>query len=333
MYWSSPRRKVFFYACFLVFATFIGKSTASLGDHLPDFKECVKICQTENCQNGNSEIPFHLRLMWWTCPAECDYTCQHVVTDRRVARDPPMLNPVVQFHGKWPFRRIMGMQEPFSVLFSLLNFYAHWHGLSRIRETMSTWHTSLRTYYLAFGYCGLACWTFSSIFHARDFSLTEKLDYFGAGANVMYGLYLAIIRIFRLDKEEPRTKPTLRRLWTVVCIFLYTLHVSYLSFWSWDYTYNMIANIVVGMTQNLLWVAFSIFRYRSTDKTWTLLPAICVVWIMLAMSLELLDFPPWHALIDAHSLWHLGTVIPTALWYMYLEKDIEEDVRGKRYKA
>lgn len=225
------------------------------------------------------------------------------------------------------------MQEPFSVLFSLLNFFAHWQGLSRVRETMSTWHTTLRAYYLAFGYCGLACWTFSSLFHARDFPLTEKLDYFGAGANVMYGLYLAIIRIFRLDKEEPRTKPTLRRLWTAVCIFLYTLHVSYLSFWSWDYTYNMIANIVVGMTQNLLWVAFSIFRYRSTGKTWTLLPAICVVWIMLAMSLELLDFPPWHALIDAHSLWHLGTVVPTALWYMFLEKDIEDDVRGKRFKA
>ncbi|KAF7588293.1 hypothetical protein BBP40_005918 [Aspergillus hancockii] len=205
--------------------------------------------------------------------------------------------------------------------------------MSRIRETMSTWNTTLRPYYLAFGYCGLACWTFSSIFHARDFPLTEKLDYFGAGANVMYGLYLAIIRIFRLDKEEPRAKPTLRRLWTAICIFLYTLHVSYLSFWSWDYTYNMIANIVVGMAQNLLWVAFSIFRYHSTGKTWTILPTIIVVWIMLAMSLELLDFAPWHALIDAHSLWHLGTVIPTALWYMFLEKDIEDDVRAKRFKA
>lgn len=252
--------------------------------------------------------------MLWTCPAECDYTCQHVVTDRRVARDPPMLNPVLQFHGKWPFDRILGMQEPFSVLFSLLNFLAHWQGMSRIRESIPSWH-SLRPYYLAFGFCGLACWTFSTIFHSRDFPLTEKLDYFGAGANVMYGMYLAVVRILRLDQDTPRQKPTLRRLWSGVCAGLYTLHVCYLSFWSWDYTYNMAANVTVGIIQNLLWIGFSVVRYRKSLKLWTAWPAMIVLWIILAMSLELLDFPPWHGLIDAHSLWHLGTVVPTAWWY------------------
>lgn len=252
--------------------------------------------------------------MLWTCPAECDYTCQHVVTDVRVARDPPMITPIVQYHGKWPFHRIFGMQEPFSVLFSALNFLAHWQGMARIRESIPAWHT-LRKYYIGFGYCGLACWTFSTIFHCRDFPLTEKLDYFGAGANVMYGLYLAVIRVMRLDEENPRFKPTLRRLLTAVCALLYTVHVSYLSFWSWDYTYNMIANIVVGMISNVLWVGFSIFRYRKQQKLWAAWPAMIVLWIILAMSLELLDSPPWHGLIDAHSLWHLGTVIPTVWWY------------------
>lgn len=28
---------------FVLFAVFVGKSTASLGDHLPEFKECVKV--------------------------------------------------------------------------------------------------------------------------------------------------------------------------------------------------------------------------------------------------------------------------------------------------
>ncbi|XHG05388.1 hypothetical protein AWENTII_008614 [Aspergillus wentii] len=270
--------------------------------------------------------------MLWTCPAECDYTCQHVVTDRRVARDPPMISPVVQFHGKWPFRRILGMQEPFSVLFSLLNFLAHWQGICRIKESVPTWH-SLRQYYLAFGYCGLACWTFSMLFHTRDFPLTEKLDYFGAGANVMYGFYLAVVRILRLDQGNLRYKPTLRRLLTLICILLYTMHVCYLSFWSWDYTYNMIANIVIGIIQNILWTGFSITRYRRNLKTWTAWPGMIVAWIILAMSLELLDFPPWHGLIDAHSLWHLGTVIPTAWWYSFLIKDVQDDVAGHRLKA
>lgn len=42
-----------------------------------------------------------------------------------------------------------------------------------------------------------------------------------------------------------------------------------------------------------------------------------VAWVVVAMSLELLDFPPIGGYIDAHSLWHLGTVIPTVWWYKY----------------
>lgn len=225
-----------------------------------------------------------------------------------------MLSPVVQFHGKWPFRRLLGMQEPFSVLFSFLNLVAHWHGMSRVQESIPAWH-SLRKYYMTFGYIGLASWTCSMLFHMRDFPLTEKLDYFAAGASVLYGLYMAVIRILRLDQEDFQYRPTLRRLWTAICIMLYTMHVCYLSFWSWDYTYNMAANVAVGIIQNLLWTGFSIFRYQKYLKSWTAWPGMIVAWIILAMSLELLDFPPWHGLIDAHSLWHLGTVVPTAWWY------------------
>lgn len=252
--------------------------------------------------------------MLWTCAAECDYTCQHIITDRRVNRDPPMLDPVVQFHGKWPFYRVLGMQEVFSVLFSLFNFLAHYQGLSQIQESIPASY-SLRKYYIGFGYCGLASWTFSMLFHTRDFSLTEKLDYYAAGASVLYGLFLAVIRIFRLDQDRPRYKAALRRYWTYLCIGVYLAHVSYLSFWSWDYTYNMAANVVVGILQNILWTAFSVFRYRRQFKSWTAWPGLIVAWIMLAMSLELLDFPPWRGLVDAHSLWHLGTVVPTAWWY------------------
>jgi len=49
----------------------------------------------------------------------------------------------------------------------------------------------------------------------------------------------------------------------------------------------------------------------------------------LAMSLELLDFPPWMGMVDAHSLWHLGTVLPTVLWYNFLIRDAQEDIAGK----
>jgi hypothetical protein len=210
----------------------------------------------------------------------------------------------------------MGMQEPFSVLFSLLNFLAHDWGMNRLRERIPASYT-LRWYYLAFGYVGLASWTFSMIFHTRDFGVTEKLDYFAAGANVLYGLYYAPIRVFCLDVRTPR-KQSVLRFWTVVCLLLYTMHVAYLSLWRWDYTYNMAANVVVGTVANVLWSGFSYVRYKRIGRTWAVLPGICVAWIISAMSLELMDFAPWRGVLDAHALWHLGTVVPTLLWYKYV---------------
>jgi len=242
-----------------------------------------------------------------------------------------MLNPVVQFHGKWPFYRILGMQEAFSVLFSLLNLLAHYHGVGNIEAKIAPSY-SLRKYYLRFGYIGMATWAFSMIFHMRDFPFTEKMDYFAAGASVLYGLFLAVVRIFRLDRSSPRYKPLLRRYWTYICISLYIAHVSYLTLWSWDYTYNMAANVAIGVMQNLLWTMFSIVRYKKQSKSWTAWPGMIVAWITLAMSLELLDFPPWRGLIDAHSLWHLGTVVPAFWWYSFLIKDAEDDIAAERLK-
>lgn len=262
----------------------------------------------------------HLRLLLWDCPSECDYTCQHIVTDERLAinehwaQDPPVLEPVVQFHGKWPFHRVLGIQELFSALFSVFNFIAHKKGMDKVDKMIPNFCT-LKKYYMLFGYFGLASWTFSTIFHTRDLPLTEKLDYFAAGATVMYGLYLAVIRLNRLDVGGSSTRITIRRLWTMLCLGLFVAHVSYLSLWRFDYVYNMQANISVGIIHNVLWTWFSITRYRQELKSWTAWPGMIVTWITLAMGLEVLDFPPIMGLIDAHSLWHLGTVVPTVWWY------------------
>jgi len=307
-----------------------GAAQASMGDRLPDFKDCVQVCKEANCGPDGTSIPFHRRLLLWDCPSECDYTCQHIITTQRLARDPPYMQPIYQFHGKWPFHRFLGLQEPASVLFSLFNFLAHYWGIGKLRTEIPASYP-LRKYYLWFGYVGLASWTFSMIFHTRDFGVTEKLDYFAAGANVLYGLYYAPIRVFRLDRKEPR-KQSLLRLWTGLCITLYTLHVLYLSLWSWDYTYNMAANVAVGIVSNLLWSGFSYVQYQKIGRTWAVWPGLCVAWIILAMSLELLDFPPWMGMVDAHSLWHLGTVLPTVLWYNFLIRDAQEDIAGTRLK-
>ncbi|KAK2626923.1 hypothetical protein QTJ16_004098 [Diplocarpon rosae] len=307
---------------------FVSQASASYGDRLPLFQTCVEICKKENCASGNpTTIPLLHRLLLWTCPAECDYTCQHIVTDLRVAAS----EEVVQFHGKWPFYRFLGMQEPFSVFFSLLNFLAHQNGLSKIISGIPASY-SLRKYYTTFAYFGMASWVFSMIFHTRDFAVTEQLDYFAAGASVLYGFYYTPIRIFRMDRGGGKMKSTLR-IWTVLCISMYMAHVIYLKSYKWDYTYNMAANVILGIIQNSLWSWFSFVRYRRSGRLWAMWPGFVVAWIMVAMSLEVLDFPPWLGCLDAHSLWHLGTVGPTIVWYNFLLKDAQDDMAGQRLKA
>jgi hypothetical protein len=205
------------------------------------------------------------------------------------------------------------MQEPFSVFFSLLNFLAHHNGLEKVKQQIPASYP-LRKYYVRLAYFGMASWIFSMIFHTRDFRFTEELDYFAAGASVLYGLYYTPIRVWRLDQGGPRTQSMLR-VWTGLCILAFIAHVSYLKYFDWDYTYNMAANVVVGVLQNVMWSCFSFNKYRKSKRTWAAWPGIVVAWIIVAMSLELLDFPPLAGCLDAHSMWHLGTVAPTILFY------------------
>lgn len=273
-------------------------------------------------------IPLHRRLLLWTCPRECDYTCQHIITSRRVTSSPPL--SVEQFHGKWPFTRVLGMQEPMSVIFSLGNFLAHYDGLHNKILAQIPASYPLRRFYVLMAYISMAAWIFSTIFHTRDFPVTEQLDYFGAGASVLYGMYYTPIRVFRLDKKDQQ----ILKAWTVLCVTLYCMHVAYLKLGSWDYTYNMAANVACGVVQNALWSWFSWHRYRKSGMAWAYWPGIVVAWVLCAMSLELLDFPPIWGALDAHSLWHLGTIAPTVLFYNFLVRDALDDMAtDRRLKA
>ncbi|KAL2180468.1 Per1-like-domain-containing protein [Thermothelomyces heterothallicus CBS 202.75] len=316
----------------LFFLALASPAAASIGDQLPEFKECVEICKHENCGPGAEQqtaIPLHRRLLLWTCPAECDYTCQQIITAARQSRDPPQ--PVVQFHGKWPFRRFLGMQEPLSVLFSLGNLAAHYYGLHRqVRPRIPAAYT-MRPFYVFLARLGMVTWLLSAVFHTRDFPITEQLDYFGAGASVLYGMYYAAVRIWGLDRPGNRRR---LRAWTWFCGTLYACHVAYLRLWRWDYTYNTLACVVCGVVQNGLWSWFSWQRYRQTGETWAVWPGVVVMWVLMAMSLELFDFPPLWGSLDAHSLWHLGTIAPAVLFYHFLVKDAQDDIaRNARLKA
>jgi hypothetical protein len=54
-------------------------------------------------------------------------------------------------------------------------------------------------------------------------------------------------------------------------------------------------------------------------------PVIFVILTMVAMSLELLDFPPWRRILDAHALWHFSTIALIPFWYSFLIQDAVDD--------
>ncbi|KAL1883166.1 hypothetical protein Daus18300_000224 [Diaporthe australafricana] len=323
--WPRP----LFLALAICLLLFCASVHASVGDRLPEFRQCVEVCKQENCDPNKPQTPIPLlhRLFLWDCPQECDHACQHITTAARVSAG----QPIVQFYGKWPFRRLLGMQEPLSVLFSVGNLWAHADGLRKVRATMPKSYT-LRPFYVALAHVGIASWTLSSVFHTRDFAATEQLDYFGAGANVLYGLYYTVVHHFRLDRRAPRRR-SLLRAWSLLCGGMYVAHIAYLKLWRWDYGYNMAVNVACGLVQNAMWSWYSWVKYERTGRGWATWPGFAVAWIMLAMSLEVFDFPPWWGSVDAHSLWHLGTIGPTIVWYNFLIRDAEDDLASERLKA
>lgn len=188
-----------------------------------------------------------------------------------------------------------------------------------------------------------------------DKPLTERLDYFSAGLTILFGLYAAVIRLFHLYPSESlqqgrrgstTIRSILRHLWTSLCIVLYLAHITYLSLAErFDYGFNIIANLVVGLLHNLLWLLFGIAatplkrfpfadsasRHQKlqspseTPRRWVKKPLVCVALMTAATLLEVFDFPPWYRVIDAHSLWHLATVPIASLWYDMLVEDSRDE--------
>ncbi len=121
--------------------------------------------------------------------------------------------------------------------------------------------------------------------------------------------------------------------WTLVCSLAFLGHISYLSLLPrFDYTYNMIFNLAIGMAHNLLWILYSlpsslslIRRYPGYPRNYrprhAYKPAMFALLTTVATGLELFDFPPWAGIIDAHSLWHLVTAPIAVFWYDFLMED------------
>lgn len=165
----------------------------------------------------------------------------------------------------------------------------------------------------AFSLVSLNAWFWSTVFHTRDTYLTEKMDYFCATAVILYSIYLCCVRTLGLRR------PGVSSMVGVLLILAFTSHVSYLTFVSFDYGYNMAANATIGMV-NLLWWLCWCWQNRRTLPYWWKCGLVVLLLHGLAL-LELLDFPPLLWVLDAHAVWHLSTVPVHFLFYSFLIDD------------
>ncbi|XP_057951243.1 uncharacterized protein LOC131146010 [Malania oleifera] len=310
---------------------------ASAGDADPLYRACVEQCEKSGCVGDKCfqhckfssdgkpidgpwymQEPLYLRWKQWDCRSDCRYHC---MLDREQDRGKLGHKPV-KYHGKWPFQRVYGIQEPVSVALSALNLAVQFHGwlsffillyyklpLKSSRKTYyeytSLWHI--------YGILSMNSWFWSAVFHSRDVDLTEKLDYSSAVALLGFSLIVAILRSFNVRDEAARV------MVAAPLIAFVTTHILYLNNYKLDYGLNMKVCATMGVAQLLLWAVWAgVTRHPSRWKLW-----VVVVGGAFAMLLEIYDFPPYQGFVDAHALWHATTIPLGYLWWSFIRDDCE----------
>ncbi|KDD74866.1 Per1-like protein [Helicosporidium sp. ATCC 50920] len=253
----------------------------------------------------------------------------------------------IKYFGKWPFRRVLGAQEPASVLFSLLNLAAQlWWGAWYRRRARRGAEAPSRGRFLTqrqvLAQCALSCnaWLWSAVFHTRDTPFTERADYFAAGLLVVASSYVCLARVFRLS---PRVRAGLLTLllgeyarrvrsmlllrfdygrWVAACVAAGGLQTLC---WSWWLGWGRRAEGVEGVereegTEGALGAEIA-SQAASATAAGTRRLALFVVLLNAASAFEIADFPPLAAALDAHAAWHLATVPLWGLWYRFAWAD------------
>ncbi|XP_063259836.1 post-GPI attachment to proteins factor 3 isoform X2 [Prinia subflava] len=163
------------------------------------------------------------------------------------------------------------------------------------------------------GKVSLNAWFWSTVFHTRDTALTEKLDYFCASAVVLHSVYLCCVRTLGLQR------PALISIFRAFLLLFLAGHISYLSLVRFDYGYNLVANAAAGMLTVAWWLRWCLRQGRRLPHVWKC--AAAVLLLQALALLELLDFPPLLWVLDAHALWHIGTIPLNVLFYSFLVDD------------
>ncbi|KFO52591.1 Post-GPI attachment to proteins factor 3, partial [Corvus brachyrhynchos] len=213
--------------------------------------------------------------------------------------------------SQWPFSRFLFFQEPASAFASFLNGLASLVMLLRYRAAVPPAAPTYPTC-VAFAWVSLNAWFWSTVFHTRDTALTEKLDYFCASAVVLHSVYLCCVRTLGLQR------PALISIFRAFLLLFLAGHISYLSLVRFDYGYNLVANAAAGE------LGGTGMDWEALELHWELLGASCIqageCWAVLGATGLCWGYvrgqsKPLLWVLDAHALWHIGTIPLNVLFY------------------
>ncbi|XP_023322124.1 post-GPI attachment to proteins factor 3 isoform X2 [Eurytemora carolleeae] len=291
---------------------FVGTCSCSWGDNSPEFRSCTEACTRSNCshpsdlEKWSSAQSFPEKFIGWSCSDDCVYGCMWSsmqILFKRYGRVP-------QYFGRWPFIRILGLQEPASVVFSLFNFVSHLYMLIWFLRTVPS-KAPMYSVWILYSLVSMNAWIWSSVFHSRDTPLTEMLDYFCAFSTVLCSLLTFCLRSLQ---SRPQYMPRLVIICSCLCF--YVSHVVSMATVRFDYGYNMKVNITVGGINCACWLVwFFLNRWQGKHIKQG---AAAVLAVSVSVLLELLEFPPILWSIDSHALWHLVTAPLPIFWYRLL---------------
>lgn len=292
------------------------------GEKQQDFKLCLADCLVDESCDQRLFVrgqPLVLRWLAWDCDAECKYRCMWQTEEKNKETG----RPAIQYYGRWPFKRILWMQEPGSTIFSAVNLAAHVYGFNQIYlrtvgSRAGDWflHRVLATHYVF----SINAWIWSVIYHIRDVQSTRWLDIFSAIASIFVLAIITIVRVFNIRQKSKQLLVSLP-----FCLY-FIRHVYYMVVVRFDHGWNMKVAIAAALIFKVLffsWSAVNLVYGRNPAAKYSMIGLICGV---LAALLELFDFPPIASIFDAHAAWHLATPAIFLCWYRFFAIDATHDL-------
>lgn len=293
--------------------TLLGVSDGSLGDMDPHFRLCVRECSF-GCGNLQQQTYDPGHVTSWSCGDTCKYGCMTEITHLRVANG----YPVLKYDGHWPFRRYFGLEEPASVVFSVMNMASHVSFLwTLLTDRIFLQDSRLQRYYMTpwlILYAASACnaWVASAVFHSQKTAITAKYDYVSALAFLFCGLLVALRRVGG-HSASYFVVTSVSIAVTAMCVAQVSAMLSGLV--TFDGHMRYCVGLVAATTG--LWVLWAILSGDGSRES-RRHRCVCLAvqtWLVLASALEVFDFPPILETFDAHSLWHAATVPLGFVWY------------------